>query len=375
MGPCRKFCLESIPTFPGRTRLPFLLVLTSTTDSAVRISSVGLVCKSTVTWTPSRISARALKVCGPSGRGTTPHLSWSLLSACKRVHTSAGPLASSHLHEAELRWVWGIVQLSEALRKRGRNENVADVIFAPDSTAADWASTLSCLWGQPCASNTSERSTRSVVPKPRAYATPCDFQIVSLCENQTSSETCIDGWTGPCPRVVATLVENGGPLPESLARLAATNLFKERPLTAQEQHALVTYSMKHVSGERRLCSRPFWLRLYGLLNTPGETALMESTPCAGMIVNTTGLAAPTGLSSLMTAPCGRDRYCRACEKFLSMLSSCYGACDFTDTLTALITRCVNTWNGTAGDVDRPSWTRTGEMDRMHTCGDHCPHRR
>ena len=252
---------------------------------------------------------------------------------------------------------------------------VAVFVFAPDSTEPDWDSTLSCLWGRSCASNTSEGTLQHLVPKPCVYATPSEFKIVALCENQANAENSIDGWTGPCPRAVASLVKSAGPLPEAVGQLAVTTLFKERPLNAQEENAMSTYSMKHTSGERRLCSRPFWLRLYGLLNTPGEAALMDGSPCAGMIVATTGLAAPVGLSSLMTVPCGKDRYCRACEKFLVMLSQCYGACDITDTLAALLTRCVGTWAAPASSVDHVTWGRSGAMDRMHTCGDHCPHRR
>ena len=295
------------------------------------------------------------------------------MDACANV--SKGPLASSHLHEAGLRYVWGMVGLSEALRKRGQDDHVAEIVFAPGSTEADWATTLSRLWGQPCTPNTSEDSGRDVLPKPCTYATPGDFKVVSLCENQAGAEACVDGWTGPCPRAVAALAENGGPLPDALGQLAVINLFKERPLTAQETHALSTFSMKHGSGERRLCSRPFWLRLYGLLNTPGEAALIDSSPCASMIVATTGLAAPAGLSSLMTVPCGKERYCRTCEKFLALLSTCYGTCDIVDTLAALITRCINTWGGTGSNSDLPSWTRSGATERMHNCGDHCPHRR
>ena len=283
-------------------------------------------------------------------------------------------LAKSHLHESGLRWVWGMVQLSEALRKRGRDDMVAELVFAPESTMPDWSSTLSSLWGRPCASDKGEVSVQSLVPKPCVYATPSGFKIVPLCENQAHAESAIDGWTGPCPRAVTSLVKSGGPLPRAIGELAVTNLFDERPLTAQEENAMSTYSMKHVSGERRLCSRPFWLRLYGLLNTPGEAALMEGCPCANMIVATTGMAVPASLPAAMAVPCGRDRYCLACERFLVTLSQCYGACDITDTLAAFLTRCVGAWTAPASSEELATWGRSDHVDRMHSCGDHCPHR-
>lgn len=252
---------------------------------------------------------------------------------------------------------------------------VAELLFAPDSEDADWDRTLSSLWGKPSAFRGVEDNGPRVVPKPCVYSTPSDFKVVPLCDNQAGAEQVLDGWQGPCPRAVSVLVKTSGSHPQTLGKLAVTKLFQERELTTGEQSAMATYSMKHASGELRLCSRPFWLRFYGLLNTPGAAALTESHPCAGMIVATTGLAAPAGLSSMMMVPCGRDRYCTSCEKFLALLSMCYGTCDVTDTLVALITRCVNLWSNSSASADPLAWSRSGDPNRLHSCGEHCPQRR
>ena len=173
----------------------------------------------------------------------------------------------------------------------------------------------------------------------------------------------------PCPRAVAKLVKGGRRHPQTVGDLAVTKLFKERQLTTQDDIAMATYSMRSISGEQRLCSRPFWLRLYGLLSTPGEAASTNTSLCTGMISSTTGTRVPPGSSSSVVVPCGKDRYCQACEKFLCMLSQCYDACDITDTLAAFfVTHCAATWTGPSICVNEDTRGRSSAMDRMHTCG-------
>ena len=181
----------------------------------------------------------------------------------------------------------------------------------------------------------------------------------------------VDGWTGPSADQVSATIRDASPLPCTVARLAVTRLFQEKELSVLETKVVNTYTMANALGDKKLPSRAWWLRTHGLAGTPAEAVLLESfRPCLGPIISTTGLAAPPGVHAAVASPCGSARYCRSCEAFLDLLSTCFDTVWTTDMLLAFVGKCVTTWTtGTAGSG--PSWERSNQCDRTHHCIDGC----
>ena len=166
-------------------------------------------------------------------------------------------------------------------------------------------------------------------------------------------------------------MKNSSPLPCTVARLAVTRLFQERELSASECQIMQTYITVNTSGDKRLPSRAWWLRAHGMAGTPAEAVLTKSfRPCLGLIISTTGLGAPPGVHAAVASPCGAERYCRSCEAFLDLLSTCYDTVWTTDMLLAFVGKCVTTWT-TSPAGSGVLWERSSQCDRTHHCIDGC----
>lgn len=283
-------------------------------------------------------------------------------------------LHHGHLHHPRTRWLWGMVSASEALRAKVGDNGVADVLFVPTNIDGPFQEAVTHLWGPPVAGLDQVESTRwAGTARMSVFSTPGSFNLVPVCQNESSSKDAIDDWTGPSDQVLKQLhAAHPTFIPSDLGKLATARLFRERLMTAEESQLLESMQMRHASGEQRLCSRQFWSRWYGFHHTPAQTLLAENLPCAGMIIPTTGMQAPTNLPAEAASPCGRERYCLGCENNLAIMSSGYQTYMVTDILLALMTKCLGTWNAQASG-DAVSWTRSNAVARAHVCGDDCPH--
>ena len=285
----------------------------------------------------------------------------------------SNPLQPHHLHSASNRWLWGMVSASQALRSKVGDTNVADVLICPARHSDDFAQEARSLWG-PSATGMERLDDEAMAgsPKPAFFCTPGGLSIVPVCENDARSVLAIDNWTGP-PLPVLQQVQASLPgfLPAHLATLATTVLFRERELTPQQTAAFKSLRMRHSSGGERLCSRQFWCRWYGYNHTPVQKVLLDHEACVGMVIPTTGTAAPPGLPPSATSPCGQDRFCLGCEKHLAVLSKGFQTYTVTDLLLSLLTKASRTWTGQeAGNGE--GWSRSSACSREHMCGDDCP---
>ena len=154
--------------------------------------------------------------------------------------------------------------------------------------------------------------------------------------------------------------------PSQISKLLVVRTFRERTLNKRESDMLESFLVN--TGSKRKCAgRAFFLRWFGLEDTPVGMILDEHMPCHGMIVRTTGARAPP--ASRYASECGAERYCKNCEKVLETLSQGYGLNTVADVLLALITKAVPTWsNGSSGGVD---WARREGVDRVHRCDANC----
>lgn len=282
-------------------------------------------------------------------------------------------LQEADLHSRDIRWVWLMIMASQAMRSRLGDTGVADLLLAPEQADPQLDEALGHLWGARLAPRSGHALKPGLVVRSQVWSTPSNFSVMSVVEHPKDPALPIDGWTGPSAEQLEATARNGAPLPSVVAKLAVTKFFQERELTPHEVQVLQTFCMTHVSGEKRFPSRAWWLRVYGLEGTPTASALTETfQPCLGVMISTTGKAAPPGLLAAICQPCGRDRYCRPCEAFMDVLSAGYDMVWTTDMLLAFAAKCVNTWNGVSSS-SQGSWERSGRYDRTHHCSAACPH--
>ena len=283
-------------------------------------------------------------------------------------------LTNRDLHAPDIRWVWMMVNASNAIRSRMGDQAVADLFLGPGSVDSDLQQQLQLLWGPELTARTaSQGDSLALASRPRVWSTPGNFSVVPVLEQQQDLKSPVEGWSGPSAEQVAATLREASPLPSTVAQLAVTRLFQERALSALEAQVLQTYIVINAAGEKRLPSRAWWLRAHGMAGTPAEAVLTESfRPCLRHIISTTGLQAPPGVPATVGAPCGAQRYCRACEAFLDLLSGGYETVWTTDMLLAFVGKCVTTW--TAGNLNSGVvWERSGRCDRTHHCTDGCQH--
>ena len=296
--------------------------------------------------------------------------------------TNVGPLATSRralqklssadIHAPDLRWVWMMIQASHALRSRMGDEAVADLLLGPQLMDHTLPEQLKLLWGPELGLRTAPSGDHGpLASRPRVWSTPGNFSVVSVLEQKQDLQSPVDGWTGPSAEQVVATMRDASPLPCTVARLAVTRLFQERELSASECQIMQTYITVNASGDKRLPSRAWWLRAHGMAGTPAEAVLTESfRPCLGLIISTTGHGAPPGVPAAVASPCGAERYCRSCEAFLDLLSTCYDTVWTTDMLLAFVGKCVSTWTKSPAGSGVP-WERSTQCDRTHHCIDGC----
>ena len=158
-----------------------------------------------------------------------------------------------------------------------------------------------------------------------------------------------------------------GGLISFIARTAEAAVFGDKTLSPLEQQTMDDFTMRHQeTGERRLCSRDWWLRWYGYVKTPLQTMLSAQHPCHTMIFTVTGSPAPAGTTGV--EPCGKQRFCVACEKVFVFLDGTYCLPVMVDAAVALMVKARQLWASGQGD---PAWARCAEVNRMHHCGPSC----
>jgi hypothetical protein len=137
----------------------------------------------------------------------------------------------------------------------------------------------------------------------------------------------------------------------------------------QQQHTVINnFVSRHGSGTVRSVGRDWWLRWFGVLDTPAARVFEELLPCHAIIMTTTGL--PAKVEGKFTTPCGLQRYCRNCEKVFDVLDMSYPADVLADVTMALITKCVPTWIGKNANSSC-EWARKDHPDREHICDNTC----
>ena len=282
-------------------------------------------------------------------------------------------LQPHHLHNRANRWLWGMVSASKALRTQVGDSSVADVLICPQNSSADLVQEVTSLWGPPATGMErfdDERMAGS--PRPAFFCTPTGLSIVPVCECESNTSQPIDDWTGPSMQNLSAVQKTfPGFVPSHISKLATELLFREREFKQEENAILKSMRMRHASGEDRLCSRQFWCRWYGYNHTPVQKVLLDHDACAGMIIPTTGTAAPPGLPPSSASACGKDRYCLGCETHLAILSRSFQTYVVTDLLLALLTKASQAW--TRQDAaPTECWSRWPSVAREHECGDNCP---
>ena len=283
------------------------------------------------------------------------------------------PLELHRLHQTPRRWLWGMVNLSAALRRKVGDDRVADLMLSPPSGAAEYVNSVSALFGHPMlGAERSDLEKLAGTIRPDVFCTPSGARYVPCCDARIENWAAVDGWTSPSTESLAQ-VQGLIPrfVPSTLVHLTTDNMFNQRDLSENERAVLVTFRMQHSSGQDRFCHRPLWLRWMGFQGTPAQRILQRHLPCLGRIIPTTGTVADEGLPLTSTSACGQQRFCNHCEDILSILSCGYQTWFVTDVLVALLTKAVPTWTH-ASSAASETWGRHAAA-RDHICGDACPH--
>mgnify|MGYP000373527579 CR=1 FL=1 len=282
------------------------------------------------------------------------------LSTQSFENASSEMAAESELHNKSTRWMWSVVRLSHDLRLTVGDNNVTELTLAPPHASPKVVARLESLFGpMGCEYN-------QVAPVPCVFGVPSDFVVTKCHDDQDTAGSVLDGWAMLAEP--ARREKTFGPgLLSMICKAAESKLFEERPLTPAESSALATYRVKHnTTGEERLCSRDWWMRWWGFHQTPHQTFLDTEKPCSRTIISVTGLRADESLSC--AKPCGRDRYCKACEQVFHSLDNTFSVPAVIDCMVAIMNKALKTWrDGKASD----QWARASVPDRLHACGADC----
>jgi hypothetical protein len=276
----------------------------------------------------------------------------------------SGLRGAAALHGDGLRFLWTVARCSEALRAVGGDDSVAELVFAPPRMETLLAAELTKLVGPTTA--TANATYNGVACVPTVFATPRGCAIVKVCQGQDYAPQAIDGWRLSAEPVVPEDA-NGRPI-DLVSKAAEINVFQERPLTPVEQKVLDTFTMAHEqTGERRLCSRDWWLRWYGYHKTPLNTVLDARQTCTPIIYSVTGSAAAADAPG--GEPCGKQRMCVACEQALRVLDATYCLPVMVDAAVAVVVKAQQLWSSGAVGAE---WSRADDVNRVHNCGRACP---
>jgi hypothetical protein len=292
----------------------------------------------------------------------------SVLSATSLSAQGGDSAASSGetvLHRGEFKDVWTPLRWSETMRGAGDGK-VAELLFCPADLPPQVNDLVEKLVGPK--QSVQKAIYNGVATVPGVYCTPGDITVVK-CVQDHDSATVKDEWS-----LVAksSEVSARSGLLGYIQRLMEIRVFEERPLSDQEAKLLESFTIVHSStGERRIASRAWFLKWWGLCKSPLERLFDETHPCSGTIYSVTGLPAPA--SNPGAKPCGQDRFCQRCEAMFKMLDRVYSLPTMADSAVSFVYRAVQAW--TSPDERGEVWNRSGDVNRSHECGPGCSYAR
>ena len=267
------------------------------------------------------------------------------------------------LHADGCRFLWAVAKCSHLLRATTGDDAVCELTFAPSKLDEVVKMELAKVTGPH--TSTANVSYNGVAPVPTVFATPSGCAIVQGFRAASYDTQVMDGWQVASDPTVSEDVSGG--LISFIARTAEAAVFGDKTLSPLEQQTMDDFTMRHQeTGERRLCSRDWWLRWYGYVKTPLQTMLSAQHPCHTMIFTVTGSPAPAGTTGVEL--CGKQRFCVACEKVFVFLDGTYCLPVMVDAAVALMVKARQLWASGQGD---PAWARCAEVNRMHHCGPSC----
>jgi hypothetical protein len=267
------------------------------------------------------------------------------------------------LHHDAYRFLWSVARCSHNLREVAGDEAVCELVFAPPNLDDALKTELVKLVGP--VTCTAASVYNGVAPVPSVFATPGACAIMQSFRKSEYETQPLDGWAVPAePQVPADVT---GGLITFIAKTSEIVVFQERPLTEVEQRTVEAFTMTHQeTGERRLCSRDWWLRWYGHVKTPLQSMLCTQHPCHPVIFAVTGSPAPAGIAGVEA--CGKQRYCTSCENVFKYLDGTYCLPVMVDATVALMTKARQLWAAGQDDV---AFRRNTEVNRLHDCNAAC----
>ena len=282
--------------------------------------------------------------------------------------TSQTRPATSVLHGNAARWVWTATKASAMLRNGIGDSNVAELTFAPTHVHHEVAVSLSALFGSPVSTQNMMSEYNKVANVPLVFSIPSGCSVSKCCRNSSCGDLVLDGWN--LRAQPESRWENARPgVATVLSTALSVQLFQERSLTDTESQVVHALRIVHSStGETRHCSREWFYRWWGFLNSPLPKFWDETKPCGRMIVAVTGLPATPGM--LTASPCGKERFCRTCEDVHQLIDGGYHLFTVVDSMASVLNKALRTWKDGVRD---DAWGRDAAADRTHVCGPDCSH--
>lgn len=278
---------------------------------------------------------------------------------------SAASCGEAVLHRGAFKDVWTPLRWSETMRGAGDGK-VADLLFCPADLPPQVSDLVEKLVGPK--QSVQKAIYNGVATVPGVYCTPGDITVVKCLQDHDSC-TVKDEWSLV---VKSSEVCARSGLLGHIQRLMEIRVFEERPLTEQEAKLLESFTIVHSNtGERRIASRAWFLKWWGLCKSPFERLCDESYPCAGTIYSVTGLPAPASCPG--AKPCGQDRFCQQCEAMFQTLDRVYNLPTMADSAVSFVYRAVQAWS--SPDERGAMWNRSGDVNRSHECGPGCSYAR
>lgn len=272
--------------------------------------------------------------------------------------------SAAALHGENFRFLWTVARCSQILRSTTGDEAVCELVFAPPKMDDEMKLEVAKLAGP--MTSTANVSYNGVAPAPTVFGTPGGSAMVKVCKGSDYETQPIDDWrVAADPRITEDVP---GGFITFIAKTAEVAVFQERLWSPIEQKLIEDFTMSHAeTGERRLCSRDWWLRWYGYVKTPLQTMLTLQHPCHSVIFSVTGSQSPADTAG--GEPCGKQRFCVQCEKVFSFLDGTYCLPVMVDAAVALMVKARQLWSSQCqGD---PVFARSVDVNRMHQCGPTC----
>lgn len=275
-----------------------------------------------------------------------------------------GQREAAALHGEGIRFLWTVAACSHHLRAAVGDVSVSELVFAPSILDETCKMELTKLVGP--ATSTANVSYNGVAAMPSVFATPGGSAVVKVCRASDYEMQAKDGWRLASEPTVSDNVRGG--VINFLTKATEIAIFQEREWTPLEKQTIDDFTMTHdETGERRLCSRDWWLRWYGYAKTPLQTSLDTQHPCHSVIFAVTG--SPAAADAPGSQPCGRLRLCGACEKALNVIDGAFCLPVMVDVAVALMVKAKQLW---ASGEQETAWARNADVNRVHSCGPSCP---